>query len=267
MLALAANGCAEIGGNQRRSDSGTDRATITSSNVHAHSGTDAAKLGHGGARNRADRVSYHLAEQQVRAIFAAVTNASAIGLPLNRHWTVHWDRAGVTDDKAGAATGALLALVRDWLRKQGHRFACVWVRENDEGDASKGSHVHILLHLPTSVKWCGWRNRRWLERVSGRLYAPLTSQTRVVGRSRSAAKASPASYHANLWTMAGYVSKSAPASVLKALEIGRRPESGGIIGKRWGRSLALSSNGREGLLMWEGALRTTGMRGSTILLA
>lgn len=196
---------------------------------------------HGGARNRADRTSAGLTEKQVRAIFAAVARASAIDLPLNRHWTVHWTRAGVTDDKACAATGALLTLVRDWLRKHGHRFACVWVRENDDGDGSKGSHVHILLYVPIELKWCGWRNRRWLERVTRRAYVARTSRTQVVGGSKSAAKPSLAPFRANLRAITAYISKSAPTGALRALGVDRHGEGGTVIGKRWGRSEALRS--------------------------
>ena len=195
--------------------------------------------GHGGARNRADRTSNGLIEQQVGAIFAAVARASAIGLPLNRHWTVHWTRAGVTDNLAAASTGALLTLVRDWLRKQDHRFACVWVRENDGGDGFKGSHVHILLHVPAELKWCGWRNRRWLERVTRRDYVARTGRTHVIGRSKSAARASPGAFDANLAVVTAYVTKEAPAGVLRALGFERHGEGGTVIGKRWGRSASL----------------------------
>ena len=240
MLALGSTICAEIGVNLTPSRSGTAHASIYSSKVHGHFGSSAAKATHGGARNRTDRVSYQLTEKQVRAIIAAVDRSNVIGLPLNRHWTVHWDLAGVTDDKAGAATRALLTLVRDWLRKQGHRFACVWVRENDEGDGCKGSHVHILLHVPDCVRWCGWRNRRWLERVTGRRYKPRTSRTRVVGRSARAASASPESFHANLAAVTGYVAKAAPAGVLAAVGICRPTVSGRVMGKRCGRSTTLS---------------------------
>ncbi|MEG3155315.1 hypothetical protein [Sphingomonas sp. RB1R13] len=187
-------------------------------------------------------MSYQLTEKQGRGIFAAVARANTIGLPLNRHWTVHWDLAGVTNDNAGAATRALLTLVRDWLRKQGHRFACVWVRENDEGDGSKGSHVHILLHVPAGVRWCGWRNRRWLERVTSNVYVKRTSRTRIVGRSARAAKTSPGSFLANLAVVCGYISKSAPARVLERLSVLHRAEMGAIVGKRWGRSQSLATS-------------------------
>ena len=227
------------GGKALSGRTGTARANIHSSNVHGHFTVSAVKAKHGGARNRRDRTSNALTEKQVRAIFAAVADASAIGLPLNRHWTVHWSGAGVTDDEACAATSELLTLVRDWLRKQGHRFACVWVRENDHGDQSKGSHVHIMLHVPAELKWCGWRNRRWLERVTGRPYVSGTGQTRIIGRRKNAAKASPDSFAANLGVVAGYVAKNAPTGVLRALGVIRRSESGMVIGKRWGRSAAV----------------------------
>lgn len=229
------------GGNPGSPQSGTGRANIHSSNVHGHFTLTALKSKHGGARNRADRTSDCLTEKQVHAIFAAVAKASAIGLPLNRHWTVHWGRTGVSDDLAAAATSALLTLVRDWLRKRGHRFACVWVRENDDGDGSKGSHVHILLHVPAELKWCGWRNRRWLERVTDKRYVASTSRTRVIGRSRKAAETSPDSFQTNLAVVAGYVAKNAPTAVLRALDVIRRSESGLVIGKRWGRSEWLAS--------------------------
>ena len=242
MLALGSTSCDGIGANPPPARSGTAPAIITSSKVHGHLGKSDGQRSHGGARNRADRVSYQLTEKQVRNIFAAVARANAIGLPLNRHWTVHWDLAGVTDDKAGAATRALLTLVRDWLRKQGHRFACVWVRENDEGDGSKGSHVHILLHVPAGVRWCGWRNRRWVKRVTGRDYVSRTSRTRTIGRSAGAAKTSPGSFLANSAVVCGYISKSAPARVLELLAVSRGAEMGKIVGKRWGRSQSLATS-------------------------
>ena len=244
MLALGSTSRDGSDANPPPTRSGTSPAIIDSSKVHGHLGKNAAKRCHGGARNRADRVSYQLTDKQVRGIFEAVTRASAIGLPLNRHWTVHWDLAGVTDDKAGAATRALLTLVRDWLRKQGHRFACVWVRENDEGDGSKGSHVHILLHVPAKVRWCGWRNRRWLERVTSSVYVKRTSRTRVVGRSLNDTSSTSRQFQINLANVTSYIVKSAADNVLSNHGICRQADSGSILGKRWGRCATLSMQGR-----------------------
>ena len=227
------------GGKASSARTGTARAIISSSNVHGHFTLCAVKAKHGGARNTSNRTSNQLSEKQIQAIFAAVAKASAIGLPLNRHWTVHWSKAGLTDDQACAATTTLLTLVRDWLRKQGNRFACVWVRENDHGDRSKGSHVHILLHVPAELRWCGWRNRRWLVRVTGRPYVAGTGRTRIIGGSRTAPKASPDVFAANLAVVTAYIAKVAPFGVLRALGLDRHGERGTVIGKRWGRSAAI----------------------------
>lgn len=198
-------------------------------------------LGWGGARNRADRVSDGLTAKQVTALWRAVGRATDIGLPLNRHWTIHWGRLGLLDSEACTATGALLTLVRDWLRKQGLPFAYVWVRENDAGDPDKGSHVHILLHLSEYVVWSGWRTRRWIERATGRAYRTGASCTKVIGRSRKTAYAATEAFLVNLGAVAAYVAKGASIDAVEALGRDWSQPGGRIIGKRWGRSQNLRS--------------------------
>jgi hypothetical protein len=195
--------------------------------------------GHGGARNSADRTSTELSASQVRALMVGIRRASAKGLPLNRHCTIHWERGGLPDAEAARAVGAFLTLVRDWLRKGGHPFAAVWVRENDDGDGSKGSHVHILLYLPAGVRWDGWRNRRWVGRVTGKPYVTGTICTRVIGRTRTAAWTAPAAFYENLGVVAGYLAKGASLETVSALGLDRCKAGGRIIGKRWGRSQSL----------------------------
>lgn len=192
--------------------------------------------GWGGARNRADRTSDGLTAKQVTALWQAVGRATDIGLPLNRHWTIHWGRLGLHDSEACAATGALFTLVRDWLRKQGLALAYVWVRENDAGDPDKGSHVHILLHLSERVVWSGWRTRRWIERATGREYRAGVSCTKVIGRSRKAAYAATEPFLVNLEAVAAYVAKGASIDAVEALALNMSQPGGRIIGKRWGKS-------------------------------
>lgn len=199
-------------------------------------------IGWGGARNRADRTSDGLSAKQVTALWQAVGRATEIGLPLNRHWTIHWGRLGLHDSEACAATGALLTLVRDWLRKQGLPFAYVWVRENDVSDPDKGSHVHILLHLSERVVWSGWCTRRWIERASGREYRAGASCTKVIGRSRKAAYAATEAFLVNLRVVAGYIAKGALNDAVEALALTLSQPVGRIIGKRWGRSQNLKCN-------------------------
>src|SRR3546814_11539624 len=87
--------------------------------------------------------------RQARNIIDAVRYAYWIDLPLNRHVTVHWERAGISDDRAAAATSQFLKLASDWIGKRGGKFAWIWVREN--GPFS-GSHVHILMHVPAGAR-------------------------------------------------------------------------------------------------------------------
>ena len=75
MLALGSASRDGIGSNPPPARSGTAYASIYSSKVHGHLRKNAGKRGHGGARNRADRVSHQLTEKQVRGIFAAVARA------------------------------------------------------------------------------------------------------------------------------------------------------------------------------------------------
>ena len=71
--------------------------------------------GWGGARNRADRTSDSLTLKQATGIIDAAQFAAAIGLPFNRHVTIHWERAGIADNRAAAATGYFLKLASDRL--------------------------------------------------------------------------------------------------------------------------------------------------------
>src|SRR5689334_17548887 len=49
----------------------------------------------GGRRNRADRVSQTLTAEQCRKLIAATLFARSIGLPFSRHWTIHYQMAGI----------------------------------------------------------------------------------------------------------------------------------------------------------------------------
>lgn len=203
--------------------------------------------GWGGARNRADRVSESLSLKQARSIMEAAQFAAAIGLPFNRHVTIHWERAGVPDNRAAAATARFLKLASDWLAKRNSKpdkqraengqgrlsFAWAWVRENDAGgDCSKGSHVHILLHVPLGAIWTAWRLRRWLERVSGQPYRKGVIRTARIGGSARAAATASVNYLINLDAVVRYVLKGASAKVARSIGLERWNAGGRIIGKR-----------------------------------
>ena len=147
---------------------GTVPAIYCSSKSDAPVDGIAARFSHGGARLRADRTSDHLTSKQARAILLAALAAEWIGEPFTRLVTVHWERAGISDNHAAIATGKLTKLMQDWARRRGARILWAWARENDKG---KGSHLHLLLacppHLPIGRMW-----RRCCERSPAGPTAP-----------------------------------------------------------------------------------------------
>lgn len=195
----------------------------------------------GGARNRGDRISSVLSLAQTTDLFGAAATASALGLPLNRHITVHWEKAGVPDRSAAAATGALIKLASQFLHSRGWRFAYVWVRENDSGNGHKGSHVHILAHVPPDAAAAFVAmQRRWLRRVTGRAYRKGVVLSRRIGGGLRTATTAPELHRVNLAKLITYLAKGASADTARVFGLKRSEEGGRVIGKRASRSQNLS---------------------------
>ena len=179
---------------------------------------------------------------KAQAIIRAAHRAIGLGLPLNRFITIHWTRAGISDDRAAWATGRLVKLASDWAARQGTRIAWAWVRENDDGDGSKGSHVHILLHCPDTLpigrKWPGW-----LKRITGRPYRRGTIKSERIGGSLTAHASTPAHYRHNLDAVLAYVCKGVHSADGVALGLPRTESGGHVIGKRaaWSQNLGSKS--------------------------
>lgn len=181
---------------------------------------------HGGARNSASRTSDYLTPKMAQKLIDAAHRAMQIGRPLNRHITIHWETAGLSDREAMKATTAFLKYLREWLRGE---TAYIWVRENGEG---KGSHVHILAHVPRGKVMSGARSQRWIKRCTGKPYQRDVILTRMV---RGSDRPDSLLYAENFGTVFSYDLKGAEPSVTMAL--GREHKSGGtIIGKRCGTS-------------------------------
>lgn len=195
--------------------------------------TVSAKAGRnrwGGARNSASRTSDAVTLRQALGIIDAAQFAAQMGLPLNRHLTIHWDAAGVPDYEAAAATAAFLTLARDWLRKRDAPFAWAWVRENGEG---KGTHVHILLHCrPELARAFSGMQRRWLRRITGKPYRARVIRSARIGGTLTAAQSAPALYFKNLDTVVGYLLKGASPKAARIIGLTRSEPGGRIIGKR-----------------------------------
>lgn len=198
----------------------------TSSGVPSRSVS--AGSGWGGARNSRRLTSDELAHTHALNIIEAARHALVLGLPLNRHITIHWELAGVPDRDAAAATGSYITLLRDLIRKRGGELAHVWVRENGSG---KGSHVHILAHIPTSVAF-GALHKRWLKNITGRPYVARTISTKRIGWTLAAAQAVTEGYLVNLGEVVAYILKGVSAATGAALGLERLEPGGCIIGKR-----------------------------------
>ena len=176
----------------------------------------------GGARNHF--VSHALTAKRVQEIYDTAYAAIDVGRPLNRFVTVHWTALGVPDKVVARATGKLMKLAADWCATKGVKIAWAWVRENDAGDMSKGSHVHILLHCPTDLA-IGRMWRRWLRRIGIGKYRAGALASRSIGPRLNTCVTNQALYRSNLDVVLAYACK------------GVDPNQGGkIIGKRSGAS-------------------------------
>jgi hypothetical protein len=240
--------------------------------VNAGAGNEGGH-GWGGKRNRADRVSFRISPVGVAGLISAVAHAAQIGLPLNRMITVNWTALGLVDAQAAQATGRLLKLLRDALADLGLPFAHAYLRENDAGNGEKGSHVHILAHIPLVAAKSGFmrRLRIWARLAAGGRYAP---QPKRQGRRRSKpaarararaiegpayakgaantrriggkAQVAPGVYVVNLWMSLRYMLKGADAETAQATGLERHSEGARIIGKRcgWSENIGAAARAR-----------------------
>ncbi|OYU33333.1 MAG: hypothetical protein CFE35_20510 [Novosphingobium sp. PASSN1] len=209
-------------------ESGTALAIIDT--IHS-GGLSAAGTGWGGARNRADRTSEYLTRRQCEGLIAAAARAQRMGLPFNRHWTIHYERAGVAEIDAGRFIGRLLKLAGDYARRHHGKIAAIWVRENGDG---KGGHVHILLHLPAGLGLRG-RTAHWV-RLAGGERSARVSRVRSIGRGLTSADNGGEHYQQNAGAVLAYILKGADAETGATLGLTRHGERGLIIGKRCGRT-------------------------------
>jgi hypothetical protein len=162
-------------------------------------------------------------------------------MAFNRHLTIHWQQAGIPEERAAWATGRFLKLAGDWIAKRGGKFAWAWVREN--GD-TKGSHVHILLYLP-ALTGIGNMQRRWLRSITGQPYSARTIKTARIGGTANAARSAPAAYQANLAEVVGYVLKGASPAAANDLGLERLDAGGRITGKRAATSQNIGRAARD----------------------
>lgn len=213
--------------NGRAARSGTALANIDNPKS---AGSIPARGTWGGARNSASRTSQNLTLSQCQELIDAAGHAERLGLPFNRHWTVHYEKAGIAEADAVRFVGRLLKLLGDFARGRNAPKAAIWVRE---GGPSKGGHVHILLHLPARVSLKG-RTRRWV-RLAGGVCVAGASFVRSVAGNLIAAEKGGEHYAHNLRVVREYLLKGASREACEALSLERGPiDQGQIVGKRCG---------------------------------
>lgn len=204
----------------------------------------------GGVRIRADRRTLAIPTNGALNVHAAVWFARQIGLPLNRHTTIHWERGGVAD--ALAATTHFLGLVTAWARSRGAGFAYVWVRESGP---DKGEHVHILLRVPPDLAEDFKRRQRgWLKACGAAWRKGVVHSERIGLSLRHADQTgySGETYAANLGEVLDYLLKGAGETARRKLGLRRREPGGVIEGKRCGVSnnIALSARARPSIRIY-----------------
>lgn len=177
---------------------------------------------------------------QVGKLREAVQHAGRLGLPLNRHISLHLGCLGIDQIDAVAAIGHFLKLAREWIRSRGGDTAAVWVREDGIG---KGNHAHILLHVPAGLTL--GRNKKWARKIGGGTYrVGAIETTRVGGRAQCSEDGSD-HFFINLANVTRYILKGADPEAAKAFGLKRHGEGGEIIGKRCGTTENIGPTARS----------------------
>lgn len=220
---------------------GTALAIIYSTlGVAAHSAHPAVK---GGARNHADRESYELSVAHVRNLIDAARHADAIGLPLNRMITIHWESAGVPLEAIVRATGRFTDLMTKALARHGSKTAWLWVHE---GGANKGGHCHLLAHVPANfVPIMGKLQKRWLYNITSKKYRAGVIRSKPVGRRLGIEASNPDFYAVNLGNALAYLLKGASQEAASRFGLTRLEPGGRIIGKRCGTSQNIGAKAQK----------------------
>lgn len=234
----------ETARNRRRRETGMPLANYSSSPSCEGLG------GWGGARNRADRITNSLSDKQVVALLDAAEFAISEGRTFQRHWTIHYGKAGIKAAYGARFVSHVLALVAKQARREGGTLTALWVRERA---SDKGEHVHILMHLPADMRLHG-RTRRWIEAAGGQ-WRPGVSCVRIVGGRLSKFAVDRSAHHlANIQNVTRYLLKAGGAKTCARLDLSRSGNGGTIVGKRCGWTNNIGAAAREERLKSSGPI-------------
>jgi len=197
----------------------------------------------GGARNRANRESHELTARQVANLIAAARHAEAIGLPLTRMITIHWQSAGVPLDRMVKATGRYIDLLSKTLARHSSTTAWLCVHENGHG---KGGHCHLLAHVPGQlVKHVTGLQRGWLRGITGQPYQARVILSKPIGGRLGLERSNPDLHASNAGAALAYVLKGARPAAAVQFNLELLEPGGRIIGRRCSTSQNISAKARE----------------------
>ena len=194
-------------------------------------------------QNRKGRRSTALRLSEARNIMAAAVFTAEEHRPLNRHTTIHFEKAGIADPVA--ALRCYTKLARDWLRTRGAPFSYIWVREAGEG---KGEHAHLLMHVPSDlISSFARREPGWRKRIGAKRAARAFRSTAVGMNYRHGEVGIQFGerYCDALAGIVGYLVKGAEPRAVEALQLSRVEPGGELWGKRTGMSENIGRSARE----------------------
>jgi len=218
-------------------DNGTALANYSDTTSCTLAQPDSQRGTWGGARNRADRVSYNLSDEQVQKLMESARHAFETGRVFQRHWTVHYGLAGIQPHDGARFVGSLIDKISKQSKREGGKLSAIWVRECA---SEKGEHVHILLHLPDGMTLRN-RTRRWIVQAGGEYRAGVSRVAAIGGRIAKVGEDSKKRQVTNAENVVRYLLKASKAETGERLALTRWGLAGKIIGKRWGRSNNLRS--------------------------
>lgn len=215
---------------KRTADNGQPRRSGTALANYSYTPSCERHCGWGGARNRADRISDRLTDRQVAGIIQAAAFALATERTFQRHWIIHYGKAGIEERGGANFVSRVLALAGKQARREGGMLTALWVRERA---SEKGEHVHILMHLPAAMRLHG-RTRRWIEAAGGQ-WQPGVSRIRIIGGRLSKLETNRgAHYKRNAENVARYLLKAASRETGRRMALTRAGQTAPIVGKRCG---------------------------------
>ena len=201
------------------------------------------RTGRGGARNRASRESHALSLAHAANLTAASRHASAIGLPLTRMITIHWEAAGVPLAGMVKATGRYTDLMAKALARHDSRTTWLWTHESGDG---KGGHCHLLAHVPADLaSILTGLQRGWLRRITGNKYRARVIHSKPIGGRLRLETGNPDLHAINLEAALSYVLKGASPEAVSHFALERLEPGGRVIGKRCGTSQNIGAKARK----------------------